>query len=382
MSFQVIKASDRVASMIEWFTGICGDITDFIVGSKIRTKFETIAVEMEAQDFAWYQALKKAIPTAIYQAFDFTLLPAQKATGFVKFSLPEAPSTASTIPAGTQVSTGSGTTSAEVFFITTAQASIAPGTTMAVVPIAAVIAGSSGNVSANAINTIPTAITGISGLTVTNETAIINGEDRETETERRIRFIEYVSTLSRGTIKAVEYGAKTAVIYDESGAPVETVQDAIIYEPFMHDVTKPVGVFECYIYNGSGDTSDEIKTLVENTINGYNDADNNPVPGWKAAGVICNVIKATETTINVTASITILAGYSATDTETTAINVADAYIAGLGIGKQFIYNELVERLMGIQGVYNVHISEPTADQTPEYNEVYIPGTTEFTVTSQ
>lgn len=378
MSFQVIKASDRVASMIEWFTGICGDITDFIVGSKIRTKFETIAVEMEAQDFAWYQALKKAIPTAIYQAFDFTLLPAQKATGFVKFSLPEAPSTASTIPAGTQVSTGSGTTSAEVFFITTAQASIAPGTTMTVVPIAAVVAGASGNVSANSINTIPTAITGISGLTVTNETAIINGEDRETETERRIRFIEYVSTLSRGTIKAVEYGAKTAVIYDASGAPVETVQDAIIYEPFMHDQTKPVGVFECYVYNGSGDTSDALIAAVENAINGHY-LDGVTVPGWKAAGVICNVIKATETVLNVTADITVTAGYNLSATETAATNVADDYIYGLGIGKQFIYNELVERLMGIQGVYNVAITTPDADMTPAYNEVFIPGCKVMTV---
>lgn len=210
---------------------------------------------------------------------------------------------------------------------------------------------------------------------------ITGATDRETELERRIRFIEYVATLSRGTAKAVEYGAKIAAVYDEAGEVVETVHDAIVYEPFMHDVTKPVGVFECYIYNGSGETSDELKTAVEESINGHYDADGNPVAGWKAAGVICNVIKATETTLDVTATITTHAGYDATATETTAANVADTYIAGLGIGKQFIYNELVERLMGIQGVYNVSITSPAADLTPEYTQVYIPGVKDITVTS-
>lgn len=365
--------------MIDWFTGICSTVTDFVVGSKIRSKFETIAVEMEAQDFAWYQSLKKAIPIAIYQAFDFNLIPAQKATGYVTFTAAGPASSNITIPTGTQVSNGLLTLDTEVIYTTTAFAIIAIGQTSVTVPVASVNTGASNNLDSLAIDKIVSTLN--APLTVTNNEPLAGGADRETETERRLRFIEYISTISRGTAKAVEYGAKTAMLYDVSGIMTERIHDAIVYEPFMHDITKPVGVFECYIYNGSGDTSDEIKELVENTINGYNDADGNPVPGWKAAGVICNVIKATETAVKVTADITILAGYSEADTETTAIDVANSYIAGLGIGKQFIYNELVERLMGIQGVYNVQITEPASDQTPEYNEVYIPCTTEFTVTS-
>ena len=86
MGFEIIKAETRTASMIEWFTGICSAVTDFLPGSKIRSKFETIAVEMEAQDYAFYQALRKAIPISIYQAFDFKLQAAQKASGLVTFT--------------------------------------------------------------------------------------------------------------------------------------------------------------------------------------------------------------------------------------------------------------------------------------------------------
>lgn len=376
MSFQIIKAEDRVASMIDWFTGICSEITDFVVGSKIRTKFETIAVEMEAQDFAWYQALKKAIPIAIYQAFDFSLRPAQKATGEVTFTLAAVSGNTTIIPSGTKVSTGVSSANTEVVFATTAEVVIAAGDVAVNAPVVSVLTGTANNVAINSITTLKDTISQVS---VNNDLPITNGRDRETENERRLRFIEYVASLSRGTIKAVEFGAKTAFVADGQGQITESVQDAIIYEPFMTDITKPVGIFECYIYNGSGGTTETLRSAAENAINGYYDASGNPVPGWKAAGVICNVIIATETLIDVTASVTLLAGYNSVETETAAREAAATYIASLGIGKQFVYNELVERLMGIQGVYNVAITAPIADNMPDYNEVYIPGTMTVTV---
>lgn len=378
MSFQIIKAEDRVASMIDWFTGICSEITDFVVGSKIRTKFETIAVEMEAQDFAWYQALKKAIPIALYQAFDFGLRPAQKATGEVTFTLSAPSANTTIIPIGTKVSTGVSATNTEIVFQTTAEAVIPAGNISVTTLVASIQTGSANNVAIDGITTLKDIISGAQ-ISVNNYLPIENGLDRETENERRLRFIEYVASLSRGTIKAVEFGAKTAFIADGQGQVVESVQDAVIYEPFLTDSTKPVGVFECYIYNGSGNTTEELRLAAEDVINGHYDVSGNPVAGWKAAGVICNVLKATETAMAVTASLTLLPGYDAGELEAAVEEVSASYISGLGIGREFIYNELVERIMGIQGVYNVSITQPATDHTPSYNEVYIPGTIAVTV---
>ena len=171
--------------------------------------------------------------------------------------------------------------------------------------VASVQTGAANNVAIDSITTLKDAISGAQ-IAVNNYLPITNGLDRETENERRIRFIEYVASLSRGTVKAVEYGAKTAFIADEQGQIVESVQDAIIYEPFLTDPAKPVGVFECYIYNGSGNTTEELRQAAEKTINGYYDESGGQVAGWKAAGVVCNVLKATETSMAVTASLTML----------------------------------------------------------------------------
>jgi len=100
-TFRVIRAEERTANMIGWFSGICRAVTDFIVGSKIRSQFETLAVEMESQDFQFYAALKKAIPAAIYNAFNFNITPAAKAAGSVTFTASPAPTTDIIIPAGT-----------------------------------------------------------------------------------------------------------------------------------------------------------------------------------------------------------------------------------------------------------------------------------------
>ena len=51
----------------------------------------------------------------------------------------------------------------------------------------------------------------------------------------------------------------------------------------------------------------------------------------------------------------------------------------LEIGEKLIFNVLVERLMGLPGVYNVAISAPTGDRTPTFNEVYTKGTKTITV---
>ena len=379
MSFQIIKAETRTARMISWFSGTCQDITDFVVGSKIRSKFEAISIEMESQDFAWYQSLKKAIPVAIYRAFDFNLRPAQKAVGTVTFSITSPATAAITIPSGTQVSTISSANESEKIYTTNNQVAIGIGQTSVDADVTCTVPGAIGNTGTGTITTLKNTINGVE--TVTNAEPVSGGSERETEEQRRIRFIEYVSTLSRGTIAAVEYGAKTSMIFNEAGEVVETVANAVVYEPFMHDANEPVGVFRIYIYNGYGDTSDELVAAAQQAVDGYVTESGTKIPGWKAAGVICQMLKATETTLDITASVLIRSGYDTGSIENLVITAFDQYIGAIGIGKPFIYNELIERIMGIDGVYNCSVTVPVGDMTPQFNEVYISGEKVITVTS-
>ena len=127
MAFEIIKADIRVSRMVGWFTGICSTVTDLVVGSKLRTKFEAIAVEMEEQDYQFYAAVKKAIPVAVYQAFTFSLLPASKAAGAVTFTANPVPGSDINIPAGTRVATTATATIAEKVFVTVADGTILAG---------------------------------------------------------------------------------------------------------------------------------------------------------------------------------------------------------------------------------------------------------------
>ena len=380
MGYKIIRAEDRVASMIDWFTGICKTITDFVVGSKIRSKFETIAVEMEAQDYAWYQSLKKAIPIALYRAFDFELQPAQAAIGSAVFSIPAPLDISITIPANTIVGTIASLSAGEVLFKTVVDATISIGQTTTVdIPIQCTVAGTIGNVALGTIIAVKSTVIGASSLAVINESAVTGGSERETEDERRLRFIEYVKTLSKGTADAVIYGAKTTYLASANGVITERVQSAVIYEPFLHSLIEPVGKFECYVYDGETGASDELVTEAQKIIDGYRTADNVLVPGWKAAGVICVVKKAVTTPVATTATITLLPGGDVVATKTVAEEVIDSYIASLEIGEKLIFNVLVERLMGLPGVYNVAISAPSGDLTPTFNEVYTKGTKTITV---
>ncbi|KAA0888779.1 baseplate J/gp47 family protein [Oryzomonas rubra] len=371
MAFEIVTAETRYSRMKTWFTGICSAITDFTEGSKIRSKFETVAVEMESRDLSFYQAIKKAIPISLYRAFSFTLKSAQKSTGYVVFSVGTAVTKDTLIAKGTIVSTDPSSAENAVTFVTTDDAYITNGNTSVTAHIECSVAGTAGNVSAGQITKIASSS---SATACTNTSATTGGTEKETEEERRIRFLNYISSLSRATPAALVYGATTAALYDASGITTDSVSDAVVEELFITNTTQPAGLLNLYIYNGTGGTSAALVAATQKIIDGYTNTDGTIVAGYKAAGVVVTVMAATETAINFSVAITLQTGYDSATVISTVKSTIDTYVNSLGVGKAFIYNEMVERIMGISGVYNAVISAPTADMTPAANQVYLPGT--------
>jgi len=362
MAFEIIKADIRVSRMVGWFTGICSTVTDLVVGSKLRTKFEAIAVEMEEQDYQFYAAVKKAIPVAVYQAFTFSLLPASKAAGAVTFTANPVPGSDINIPAGTRVATTATATIAEKVFVTVADGTILAGQATTSINVACTTAGTTGNTGAATITVLKTTIPGITA--VSNPLSFSNGAERETESSRRERFANYVLNLSRATDTAIEYGATTARLLVE-GVVTEQVVSA-------KTILTGQAIADCVIYNGVGTASAGLITEAQKIIDGYVDDNGVKIAGYKAAGVVVTAVSATPVAQDVTIATTQSA--SASGAAEAIEEAILAYFATLKVGDDLIWAELVQLTMAVDGVTNCDVSVPAADVTITDTQVLIPGT--------
>lgn len=367
MSFQIKDFLSIVASMVNYMRGATGKISDFNVGSVARTLVEAPAIEIDQLYQQMLFGLRDAIPAATYLSFDFTAQPAKAAYGFLRFSLAAPAAAAVTIPAGTQAQNAGGTLN----YATNADAAIAVGQSSVDVLATATTTGSAGNVDAN---TITVMVTGLSGVSVTNPAAITTGTDPETDDARKIRFIAYVTNLARGTGSAIVYGAQSAQITNSAGQVTEYVKFCTLVEPYVTDHTQPVGLVNVFIHNGSGNTSAALVALAQKIIDGYDDAAGTPVPGYKAAGVICTVAAATETAVTITGTLGYAGGAVTATVAAAAMAAVTSYITGLGIGQPVLFAELIALVMAVSGVTDITLTTPTADIAIAANAKAMPGT--------
>jgi uncharacterized phage protein gp47/JayE len=355
--------------MVNWFAGLQSTITDFIPGGKTRTKLETVAVEMEWQDYQFEQALLAAIPESIYTAFSFDLLGPQPASCTVTFSTATPASSPIAIVSGTRVATDGG-----IVFATTAAATIATGTTSITVFVVAIAPGAIGNVQPGTINVLKSAISGVTA--VTNALQATGGTDEETIGARQLRFMLYIATLTRGTAKALEFAALQGEYRTGLGGSIieKVVQAKVADIP----TTGPAGRASVYIYNGSGTASAGLIASAQSIINGYRDVGGNIVPGYKAAGVIVTVASVTVNPTNVTASIQCTRGGDPVSIRTAAIAAITGYLQIMTIGQPVILNEIIERIMAIPNVNDVALVLPVGNILTGSNEIATVGTVTIT----
>jgi hypothetical protein len=367
MAFQIKDFTSIVASMINWMKGTQTTITDFNIGGIARTLVEAPAAEIDELYQQMFQGLKEAIPVATYNSFNFSALTASPATGLIRTYVTSS-TTVNTIAAGTVFSFVGGTVSYTVENDTP----VAAGNTYADVLVTAGTSGSTGNIAAGQSFTAQPAIANF--VSATNLSAFINGSDAETDDARQIRFNAYISSLSRGTPAAIEYGLKTTQLTDTSGNVIEQVVSAQVTEPYESDANQPMGLVVCYIHNGVGGTSTALVTQAQNVVAGYTDSSGNKIPGWKSAGAHVTVSAATEQTVAVTAALSVETGYDKPTLVALANSAIFTYIQGLPIGTNCVFAELIALVMGIDGVSNFVPSAPTADVVPAANVKLMPGT--------
>jgi uncharacterized phage protein gp47/JayE len=185
-----------------------------------------------------------------------------KSTGNVVFYRTD---TTGTLPIsiGQQVSTADGTT-----YTTTAAGSITPtspaqipghltGQDSGLIPAIANDGGAAGNVEANTIVKFVTKPIGVDG--VTNPSRFAHGRNKETDDSFLNRIITYISTLSRGTVEALEFSVL--------GAEEPATGAVIIFAKAIEDIVNR-GYVTLYIDDGTGSASSSEVVSSENVTKG------------------------------------------------------------------------------------------------------------------
>jgi uncharacterized phage protein gp47/JayE len=269
MQLQLQTFSNLVSNAAAAVQGAASQLLDLTVGSTLRAVLEanaSLALWLQWLILQVLQMTRAATSTGpdldTWMAdFSVTRLPAVAASGTVTFSR-FAPVTSALIPVGTDVRTADGTETFTVYADPTNAAYsaaqngflIAVGIGSLDVPVAAVTAGSAGNVQAGAVSLIVAALPGVD--TVANAAAFLGGLDAESDAALRTRFQNFLASLSRATTTAVGY----AITSIQQGMQY-TVQENVV----PGGATR-MGSFVVTVDDGTGDPPSTLLTTVANAV--------------------------------------------------------------------------------------------------------------------
>lgn len=360
MSFQIKKFSDIALSMMNYARATQNKLTDFTVGSAVRTILECAAIEMDEMYQQMWLGLKEAIPVAVYNAFGFNRLPATSAQGQITVTITTGP--AFTITAGTVFTS---MVSATIVYRSTADIAVGSTDTVLTVPVQCISSGPT--------TPVPSGMAFSAGvLRLVSAVAahdFANGTNVEADSSLKARFIDYVDNLARSTDHALATGAKTTVLYSLDGTVAERVVFAIVDDVIISGVVQA----NCYIHNGADGASGDLVTECDKILRGYTDDSGNKIVGWKAAGVKLLVIAGSNVSVDVTAIATTDSTVDHTATLVIIGDTLDAYFNTLGMGDTVVMAELISAAMAVDGVTNFVISDPTGDVTATAYEKPIKG---------
>lgn len=334
----------------------CSDLTDLSPGSPFLALIQAGALNTLYLQLLAVEVMKVARLTTSTgddvdtwaTDFDFTRLPAVKATGTVTFSRYLTTATATVLP-GSMVKTEDGTpfivttNTGHSFWNTGVGGYVIPiSTATAVLPVAAVVAGTSGNVRAGTITVIASPIAGIDS--VTNAAGFINGVDPEDDVALKGRFINFINTRSQATNGAIEY----AIANTQQGLTFKVVENK---DP---SGAVQAGFFTVYIDDGSGELSDALLATLRANIDAV-----------RPITVTFAILPANVVTADVSVNITAKPGYDKRDLLGPVSSAISAYINGLGVGVPLSFYRLAhaaqDEVDGVQEIHGLTLNGGTDD---------------------
>ncbi len=286
--------------------------------------------------------------------FGMARLPAVAAVGQVRFGR-FATTEPALVPAGTLVRTADAGQGFAVTADTGHPAWSAPqggyvlgvGVGSVLVPVQAEEAGAAGNVLGGVIALIADALPGVD--TVSNDNPLAGGLDAEADAALRLRFRDYLASLSRATPVAVGY----AVASLRQGLRWHVAEDV------------GTGVFVVTVDDGTGMPAPALLSQAASAIEAV-----------RPVGTSFAVQPPVMTTATVTMSVS-AEGVPQVEAAAAAQQAIVAHIAGLGIGEALRWSRLAQLAYGaspaITNVTAVLLNGGTADLVPGADGVVRPG---------
>ena len=388
-----VRTADQITKeMIDYFVGATPRATDFTPGSVLRTMFEAVGITTERLDVAVGLATDEAIRGSSYLTFGFQRLGANPATGAVTGSIQPGVSGTFTIPEGTRFSVPG---VALKLYQSTQDVSIVLSGSETNPTIQIPIVATTGGVATNAAQgTITQIVTPINGLiAVTNNKALFNGHDIETDAERRQRFSQFIRTLQRATEDAIVIGALSTRILDVFGYEIDSVQKVNTIEnnpnipsevddPPNLDNPRP-GTIWIFIHNGISTPSSELISACQQVINGFEDTSKMPsvlVPGFKAAGIEALVFGAVEVVVPINITYQLVQGFIPEVVEPQILATVNRFFStNIDVGDSLRIEPLKQQIAATPGLLDFTLDAPVTNVTALYKQMIIPGTIQLTL---
>ncbi len=214
-------------------------LTDFRVGSVIRTLLEAAALEDDEAYFQMAQLLRDFSFTSAtgveldrrLDDFDLTREPAAPALGEVVITAPRPATRDIALTAPITVYADETAERPKVDFVTTQGGVIPAGrTASAPIPIVSTVPGAFTNVPAGTIQFLQSPIAGLEGATCENPIAAFGGRDAESDDDFRARARRHIRALPRGTVAALEGKVIGVRAWNAAGALLGQVSSALLRE--------------------------------------------------------------------------------------------------------------------------------------------------------
>lgn len=327
-----------------------GDISEMLI--KAAAAMADKCVEHSASSFRETfldGATGQALTDLVNDHWNLPRLLASAATGSVAFTRVSATGPAGSIPAGTVVATVINPEGEDFRFETdTALAFALDEQGPKSVGVTAQATGRESNVNATGLVTrIVDAL--FDSFTVTNDTLIVGGAPEEEDPDYRQRAREYPSTLRRGTLAALEFGAKQ----------ITGVKIASAFEDAF-------GLVTVYVSDIDGNSSAQMINDVQVELD----------TNWKAGGTVLTVAGGVPVLTDIDYSLTVRPGTDVAALEPSIAAAITGTMKKLKQGETLSLEQVATAIMNvdIDNITKVTINDPLADIDPPDNQVIRAGT--------
>lgn len=352
MGLKIKNFQELFNSLVTWITAENTGLSDFNIGSALRTLIEAFSLQLEEFYFNMKQNIEYASRTAIYGAFGFEAIKSEFASGYIRVRFTQPLESSLILPSGMMFSTSLSNTRV-VYYKTTDDITVEEGASEILIEVVCTESGVIGNCESGEINTLITGNSLI--LSVYNTARFTSGVDAESAASMRERFKEYLKSLGRATAESIAYGAKT----------VEGVAGVYVDDKY-------IGFVNLYCHDKNGDLPEELKNEITLTLEKY-----------RAGGIEVKVLPIVKHKINLDITAVL---YDSVDKDTMKESIQNSLISYLNtytVSQDFFVADIITTLMSSYKGIIVTLDFNNADNVKILsNELVIAGSVNVTCISQ